>query len=166
MKDIFKNLKSNWWGIRSDHVVKVILIIVAFILVVILYVWSDVYMFEDRSIVTTQPTAAIAVQQIESEDIDLAHLKERVAKASKSLHTFIIKSKMENKIEGETMDKDRTYIYDALEVKWTGRKASKKKDWHRTKSITTIYEITPIDPESGSWKKWVKEEDLYKIEKE
>jgi hypothetical protein len=52
------------------------------------------------------------------------------------------------------------YVYDNSEVKLTNRKSEKtlgsgKKD--------VLYEITPIDPFVGSWKKWVRLTDLYKI---
>ncbi len=60
----------------------------------------------------------------------------------------------------------KTYIHDGSEVKLTGRIA--KKEIHKggmrvaAKSIT-IHEITPVDAETGSWKKWVKMTDLFEI---
>jgi hypothetical protein len=52
------------------------------------------------------------------------------------------------------------YVYDNSEVKLTSRKSEKtlgsgKKD--------VLFEITPTDPMTGSWKKWVRLTDLYKI---
>lgn len=64
------------------------------------------------------------------------------------------------------MDKNKTYIYDLTEVKWTGRKASKKRERTYGIGLKILYEITPNDPENGTWKKWVEKEDLYKIEEE
>ncbi len=62
-----------------------------------------------------------------------------------------------------------TYIYDNTEVVKTGRKAQKAKEQKQKRSARTpshtdiLFEITPADSENGSWKKWVRQEDLYTI---
>jgi hypothetical protein len=60
-----------------------------------------------------------------------------------------------------------TYIYNNTEVKCTGRVAVKtkveRKDGKRVNSELKLYEVTPADPEQGSWVNWVALEDLYII---
>lgn len=62
-----------------------------------------------------------------------------------------------------------TYIYDNMEVVKTGRKAAKsvppkKKRSERTPTNQDIlFEITPADPDDGTWKRWVRQSDLYEI---
>lgn len=64
---------------------------------------------------------------------------------------------------------DETYIYDNTEVVKTGRKAVKSKDTNNKRSARTppsqdiLFEIKPADPDNGSWKKWVRQADLYEI---
>lgn len=61
---------------------------------------------------------------------------------------------------------EKTYVFGDLEVKLTGREATKTLEakGRRLKTKTfTLYEITPADHEEGSWKKWVKITDLYEI---
>lgn len=53
-----------------------------------------------------------------------------------------------------------TYVHDNIEVKKTGKTATKtlssgKKD--------TLFEITPIHTMNGSWKKWVRDAELYEV---
>jgi len=62
------------------------------------------------------------------------------------------------------------FVYDNMEVVKTGRIAVKDKapksnrsDRTPTKQDDTLYEIQPADPEDGSWKKWVRNIDLFKI---
>lgn len=55
------------------------------------------------------------------------------------------------------------WIFEGSEVAKTGRTASKtlssgKKD--------VLYEITPVHHTTGSWKKWVREIELFQIEKQ
>lgn len=61
---------------------------------------------------------------------------------------------------------EKTYVHGDVEVKLTGRTAEKEltKQTKRVeaKSIM-LHEITPIDAENGSWKKWVRITDLYEI---
>jgi hypothetical protein len=58
-------------------------------------------------------------------------------------------------------DNRSTYVYDSVEVVKTSRTASKnlssgKKD--------LLIEITPAASTTGTWKKWVREIDLYEID--
>lgn len=53
----------------------------------------------------------------------------------------------------------KKYVYQNAEVILTGRIAEKKL----RKSTDTLYEITPLDKETGSWKKWVRLNDLHEI---
>jgi len=61
------------------------------------------------------------------------------------------------------------YIYDNTEVVKTGRKAEKQAEVKPKRSERTpqtndvLFEITPADQETGSWKKWVRQSDLYII---
>ena len=63
------------------------------------------------------------------------------------------------------MDK-KSYIYDSVEVMLTGRKASKKVKRRRRIDTETLYEVTPCNIEVGTWKRWVKPEELYVIEED
>lgn len=62
-----------------------------------------------------------------------------------------------------------TYIYDNTEVKKTGRKAVKDTKRATKRSVRSppdqdiLLEVTPVDSENGSWKRWVKQADLYEI---
>lgn len=62
-----------------------------------------------------------------------------------------------------------TYVHEGIEVGLTGRTAKKEATRRTTRgkvpSIDILVEITPIDKETGSWKKWIKKEELYKINK-
>jgi len=66
-----------------------------------------------------------------------------------------------------------TYIYDNVEVKLTGRTASKtSKIKRRSLTKTTdieinkklLHEITPADTDIGEWKKWVDLDVLFTID--
>lgn len=64
-----------------------------------------------------------------------------------------------------------TYVYNGTEVVLTGRtakrtiamKSPRGKVTHEPR-IDTIHEITPADNEFGSWKKWIRIEELYEIQ--
>ena len=56
----------------------------------------------------------------------------------------------------------QTYVYETTEVKKTGRTARKKSQM--TGKDQVMFEITPVDPESIQWKKWVPEDQLYIID--
>ena len=61
---------------------------------------------------------------------------------------------------------DKTYIYTDIEVKLTGRCATKQKTASRhsvTKQLDVVlYEIAPVDKDMD-WTKWVKISDMYII---
>jgi len=61
---------------------------------------------------------------------------------------------------------NETFVYDGSEVKKTGRTASKevKRLPGRPPMIFTLIEITPVEDEA--WKKWVKNEELFLIDKD
>lgn len=63
-----------------------------------------------------------------------------------------------------------TYIFDNTEVVKTGRKALKEKSPQKqNRSSRTpsqndlLFEVKPAEPENGTWKRWVRLEDLYVI---
>lgn len=62
-----------------------------------------------------------------------------------------------------------TLVYQDTEIKLTGRKATKHIGTGGVRRTATRgnldikVEITPVDISTGSWKKWVKQEDLYII---
>ena len=62
---------------------------------------------------------------------------------------------------------DDTYLYDGTVVVKTGRMAKKEATTSarrtRVAQSDELYEITPLDKEEGSWKKWVRLNELYII---
>lgn len=63
---------------------------------------------------------------------------------------------------------DTQYVYNGQVVKMTGRKARKDEaatttTRRRTTTADELFEITPINSEDGSWKKWVRMNELYTI---
>lgn len=63
---------------------------------------------------------------------------------------------------------DKTYVYDELEVKMTGRVASRKSKRATSRQPEefkdTLYEIEPVD-RVVEWKKWVAMAELYEIDR-
>lgn len=57
-----------------------------------------------------------------------------------------------------------TFVYDCVEVKCTGRIATKTVELSTKKYVDTLVEIQPIDSTGPTWKKWVKKAELYKVE--
>lgn len=60
------------------------------------------------------------------------------------------------------------FVYSGTIVVKTGRRAKKDVEALTTRRTRTIaadelYEITPADKEEGSWKKWVRLNELYTI---
>ena len=53
------------------------------------------------------------------------------------------------------------YILGETEVKLTGRKATRQGPGTR---INEIVEVTPMNEDEGTWKKWVQQSLLFKIE--
>lgn len=63
-------------------------------------------------------------------------------------------------------EQEKTYVFTNTEVKLTGRTANKElKSTRKGKAsvIHVLHEITPSDPENGSWKKWVRMAELFEI---
>lgn len=60
-------------------------------------------------------------------------------------------------------DEKETYVLGDVEVKKTGRTASKKAV---AGNMPTLVEVTPVDENDGNWKKWVAPGTLYTIDKE
>ena len=60
------------------------------------------------------------------------------------------------------MDNESTYVYDNVEVTKTGRTANKEL---RSGKVDELIEITPKDTIVGAWKKWVREADLFLVNK-
>jgi hypothetical protein len=58
-----------------------------------------------------------------------------------------------------------TYVHDAIEVKKTGRTASKPAPGAGNRKIELV-EITPADEYDGTWKKWVNPAALFVINKD
>lgn len=62
-----------------------------------------------------------------------------------------------------------SYVFESTEVVLTGRRAErelKAVGRRATTRIDELMEITPKDKEEGSWKKFVRMTDLYKIKPE
>jgi len=60
----------------------------------------------------------------------------------------------------ESSEQDQTYLFEDVEVRKTGREATKKL---RNDKIDIRFEITPVDKMQGIWTKWVRTVDLYEI---
>ena len=58
-------------------------------------------------------------------------------------------------------DINSSYVYDDCEVKLTGRTATQTL---RSGKTLMIYEITPVHPMNGVWKKWISMSNLYKVD--
>lgn len=53
------------------------------------------------------------------------------------------------------------YVHDGVEVKKTGKKATKELV---SKKLDVLYEITPTSQMVGSWTKWVRDTELYIVQ--
>lgn len=75
-------------------------------------------------------------------------------------------------MSSQTPNENKTYVYGSTEIKLTGRTAVRKierksrRSGGTTERSDTVYEITPANPDMGSWTRWVRIEELYEIEKE
>ena len=54
----------------------------------------------------------------------------------------------------------KTFVYNNVEVTRTGRTAEKKLGSGR---VDKLFEITPIDKFDGTWKKWVRDAELFDV---
>lgn len=52
-----------------------------------------------------------------------------------------------------------TYVLQDAEVKLTGRVAQRMV----AGKMSELVEVTPVDPDNGTWKKWVAKGSLYEI---
>lgn len=60
----------------------------------------------------------------------------------------------------------QTYLLDNIEVKTTGRTADKMIMARRNSGddkVLLLHEVTPVDNEQGSWKKWVNLDELFVV---
>lgn len=57
-------------------------------------------------------------------------------------------------------DLAQTYVYENVEVQKTGRTAQKTL---KSGSVDQLVEITPVDSMVGSWKKWVRDAELFEV---
>jgi hypothetical protein len=58
-------------------------------------------------------------------------------------------------------DSTKTWVYDNVEVTKTGRIAQNKT---RSGKSLELVEITPVDQRMvGTWKKWVRDSDLFEV---
>jgi len=63
----------------------------------------------------------------------------------------------------ESSGQTKTWLFDNIEVVLTGRKANRKL---KNDKVDERIEIQPAAEEEGTWKKWVRQSDLYEIEQE
>lgn len=68
---------------------------------------------------------------------------------------------------------EKTYVIDNIEVILTGRSAEKEVGLTKTEvggrllpRFDVLVEVTPLDKEEGSWKKWVRKIDLYEVKQQ
>ncbi len=54
-----------------------------------------------------------------------------------------------------------TYVLDNVEVEKTGREATRTL---KSNKVDALVEVTPVDRNVGSWKKWVREVELFEVE--
>lgn len=55
---------------------------------------------------------------------------------------------------------EQTYVYDNVEVRRTGRVATNTL---RSGKVDEVVEVTPVDSTVGTWRKWVREDVLFKV---
>lgn len=64
----------------------------------------------------------------------------------------------------DKITKDKTYLFNNVEVKLTGRCTFTTR-MKRTQEVKVmIYEVQPVDEFEGSWKKWAKTDELLEIQ--
>lgn len=61
-----------------------------------------------------------------------------------------------------TTPKEETYVYQDIEVKLTGRTAQRDGQVQNIPAAVLV-EITPVDDQHGTWKKWIPKKGLFKI---
>jgi len=60
-------------------------------------------------------------------------------------------------------DDNTTYVYEGTEVEKTGRLATKTIKLTSRSFTETMFEIQPVDKTGPTWKRWVKETDLFTV---
>lgn len=68
----------------------------------------------------------------------------------------------------DAIDTTKTYVFHDAEVKLTGRSADRpltqtRRNKDKGPTVAQLFEITPVDPLNGSWKKWVRMTELFEI---
>ncbi len=58
--------------------------------------------------------------------------------------------------------KPETYVFEQTEVRLTGRTAENKL---RSGKVDVVHEITPVETIIGTWKKWIRLDQLFKVAK-
>lgn len=58
------------------------------------------------------------------------------------------------------MEDTRRFVYENVEVKLTGRTAKRSL---RSGKTDVIYEVTPASTQNGTWKKWVRLQELFEV---
>lgn len=53
-----------------------------------------------------------------------------------------------------------SYVYDGVEIVKTGKMAERKL---RSGKVDQLIEVTPKEPTLGTWKKWVREAELFEV---
>lgn len=54
-----------------------------------------------------------------------------------------------------------TFVYENIEVRKTGRRAERPL---KSGKVDVVIEITPMDQVAGTWKKWVNEDALFRVQ--
>jgi hypothetical protein len=57
---------------------------------------------------------------------------------------------------------EQTYVFENVEVRRTGRIATNTLKSGKTDKLV---EITPVDNAVGNWKKWIREDMLFEVQK-
>jgi hypothetical protein len=60
-------------------------------------------------------------------------------------------------------ESSKTYIFENVEVAPTGRIATRKIILSSKTHVESLIEIKPIDSTGPTWKKWVRQDDLYEV---
>jgi len=58
------------------------------------------------------------------------------------------------------MSDEKSYVFENIEVKKTGRTAERKL---KSGKVDHLLEITPADENIGRWKKWVRDAELFEV---
>ena len=58
----------------------------------------------------------------------------------------------------------QTFVFDGTEVQLTGREAKREVKLSSKSYTDVLIEIQPVDTTGPSWKRWVKQTDLYTIQ--